>query len=85
MRSCAQQRIVELLTDPAYPHAGLQLLARTCSDAIERDQQEIELEAPPSDPLHRFIVMADGQFLHHEMEEQEVYMVRRPDMLGLVR
>lgn len=80
-----QQRVVELLTDPAHPYAGLQLLARACSDAIERDQQEIELEAPPGDPLHQFIAAADGRFLHHEMEEQEVYMVRRPDMLGVAR
>ncbi|HEX4000890.1 MAG TPA: GNAT family N-acetyltransferase [Pirellulales bacterium] len=80
-----QKRIVELLTDPAYPHAGPQLLARACSDAIERDQQEIELEAPPSDPLHRFVAAADGQFFHREMEEQEVFMVRRPAVAALVR
>ncbi len=84
-RSCAEQRVVELLIDPAYPHAGPQLLARACSDAIERDQQEIELEAPPSDPLHRFVAAADGQFHHREMEDREVYMVKRPEVAGLAR
>lgn len=80
-----QQRVVELLTDPAYPQAGPQLLARVCADAIERDQQEIELDAPPQDQLHRLVAAADGEFLHHEVEEQEVYMVRRPEMPALVR
>ena len=49
-----QERIVELMTDPAYPTAGVQLLARACSDAIERRGHEIVLEAPAEDPLHRF-------------------------------
>ncbi len=40
-----QERVVELLTDPAYPRAGVQLLARACSDAIERRGNEIVLEA----------------------------------------
>jgi len=79
-----QQRVVELLTDPAYPNAGPQLLARACSDAIERDQQEIDLDAPPSDLLHRFVAAADGQFHHREMEDHEVYMVKRPEMAALV-
>ncbi len=80
-----QQRVVELLTDPAYPHAGPQLLARACSDAIERDQQEIDLEAPPSDPLHDFVAAADGEFCHREMDDQDVFMVRRPEMIGIAR
>ena len=56
---------------------------RCCPDAIERDQQEIELEAPPTDPLHQFVAAADGQFHHREMEDHEVYMVKRPWMAGL--
>jgi GNAT superfamily N-acetyltransferase len=80
-----QQRVVELLTDPSYPNAGPQLLARACADAIERDQQEIELDAPPNDPLHQFVSAAGGQFHHREMDEQEVYMIKRPEMGGLVR
>ena len=43
-----QHQVVELLTDPAFPNAGPQLLARACSDAIERDSHEITLHAPPA-------------------------------------
>jgi predicted acetyltransferase len=80
-----QNRVVELLTDPAHPTAGAQLLARACADAIERDQQDIIVEAPPQSPLHPFIAAADGEFHHREADDQEVFMMRLLDPAGLVR
>ncbi len=80
-----QHRIVELLTDPAYPTAGPQLLARACADAIERDQNDVVLEAPPADPLHQLIVSAEGQFHDNAADDNEVYMVKPPETARLVR
>ncbi len=74
-----QQRVVELLTDPAYPHAGPQLLARACADGIERNRNEVYLEAPPHDPLHASVQSAGGVFRHRESDDQEVFMVKLLD------
>ena len=41
--------------------------------------------APPSDPLHDFVAAADGEFCHREMDDQDVFMVRRPEMIGIAR
>ncbi|HEV2968874.1 MAG TPA: GNAT family N-acetyltransferase [Pirellulales bacterium] len=79
-----QERVVELLTNPAYPTAGVQLLARACSDAIERRGNEIVLEAPPCDPLHRFMTSAGGEFRHHESDDQEVFMIKLLDPAGFL-
>ena len=80
-----QQSVVELLTDPAHSAAGAQLLARACADAIERDQNDLILEAPPGDPLHQLLVTAGGQFSDNAADDQEVFMVRPPDTARLVR
>jgi GNAT superfamily N-acetyltransferase len=71
-----QERIVELLTNPAYPTARYQLLARCCADAIERRGSEIVLEAPCDDPLHRFVQSAGGAVQHRESDGDEVFMVK---------
>jgi GNAT superfamily N-acetyltransferase len=74
-----QERVVELFTNPAYPSAGIQLLARACSDAIERRGNDIVLEAPPFDPLHQFMASAGGAFRHRAADDQEVFMVKLLD------
>jgi hypothetical protein len=74
-----RERVVELLTNPAYPTAGVQLLARACSDAIERRGNDITLDAPESDPLHVFIRAAGGVFHHHEADDQEMFMAKLLD------
>ncbi|HKD35862.1 MAG TPA: GNAT family N-acetyltransferase [Pirellulales bacterium] len=71
-----QKRIVELLRNEAYPTADAQILARACSDAIERRGSEIVLEAPASDPLHEFIRSAGGTLHHHESVDGEVMMAK---------
>ncbi len=75
-----RDRVVELLTNPAYPTAAIQLLARACSDALERRGNDITLEAPESEALHRFVRSASGLFHHHEVNEQEVYMAKVLDI-----
>ena len=74
-----QDRVVELCTDPAYPTAGFQLLARACSDAIERRGSEIVLDAPCGDPLHQFVESAGGVAQHREADGDEVFMVKLLD------
>ena len=74
-----QERIVELLTNPAYPTAGVQLLARACSDALERRGNDIVFEGPAGDPLHQFIQTAGGALHHHEADEGEVFMAKLVD------
>jgi predicted acetyltransferase len=71
-----QHQIVELLTDPAFPTAAPQLLARCCADAIERDCHEVSLYALPGDPLHELVQGAGGSLRHHECDGDEVFMVK---------
>ena len=80
-----QERIVELLSNPAYPTAGVQLLARACSDAIERRGNDIVFEAPAGDPLHGFIQTAGGALHHHEADEGEVFMAKLFDSAPVFR
>ena len=80
-----QNRVVELLSDPAHLTAGPQLLARVCADAIERDQHDVILDAPPHDELHKFLADAGGQFHHHEADDQEVFMMRLTDPAAVMR
>lgn len=77
-------RIVELLRNEAYPTAGVQILARACSDAIERRDSEIVLEAPANDPLHGFIQTAGGTLHHRESFDGEVFMAKVFDPVGLL-
>ncbi len=79
-----QQRIVELLTNPAYPTARYQLLARACADAIERRGSEIVLEAPCDDPLHQFVQSAGGAVQHRETDGDEVFMVKLVNEVGFL-
>jgi ribosomal protein S18 acetylase RimI-like enzyme len=79
-----QERIVELLTNPAYPTARYQLLARACADAIERRGSEIVLEAPCDDPLHRFVQSAGGIVQHREADGDEVFMVKLFDQVDFL-
>jgi predicted acetyltransferase len=80
-----QGRILELLTSPAFPTAGRQLLARACSDSIERNRQSITIEAPPADPLHQIIAEAGGLTNSSECDGYEVQMVKVLDIAHYVR
>ncbi len=78
-------RVVELLTAADFPAAGAQLLARACSDSIERNRQTIALESPLGDPLHQLVVDAGGSMNASESDGGEVQMVKVLDPAQFVR
>jgi hypothetical protein len=68
-------RIVELV-DSSGGDAGLQLLTRACSDAIERDQHTIRLDAPPDHPRHAWMRDAGAQRICAESDRGESLLAR---------
>ncbi len=79
------ERIVELLSAPDRRKAIVELLARTCGDAIEHDRHSVLLHAPPTSPLHKLFRRAGGLRCYCEANRAEVYMARLPDPLRLLR
>ena len=69
-------RILELVTSPDSPAAARQLLSRACSDAIERGESTIRLDAPGSNPLHALMQNAGGRFVTTESEQGDVLMAK---------
>jgi predicted acetyltransferase len=55
--------IVEMITAPGNTSARVQLLARACRDAMDRDHQSISLYTQASDPLHELLVTAGGAWI----------------------
>jgi predicted N-acetyltransferase YhbS len=68
-------RIVEMMCSGDHPEASVQLLARACGDAIERDFHRVRVDAPPGDPLHALLLAAGGNHFHHEADQGMVFMV----------
>ena len=67
-------RILEIMCSPEHPEASIQLLARACGDAIERDFHRMRVDAPPGDPLHQLLADAGGSRFHHEADQGLVFM-----------
>ncbi len=79
-------RIVELLARPgATPAIGLALLARICSDAVERSQYDVRFDGPPQHPLHQIFRAAGGTYHSSEEHEGEVSMARLFNPLQTLR
>ncbi|MGI8982716.1 MAG: GNAT family N-acetyltransferase [Pirellulaceae bacterium] len=79
-------RIVEMLSRPgATPAIGLALLARVCSDAVERSQYDVRLDAPPNHPLHQVFRAAGGSYHSTEEHDGEVSMARMFNPLQTLR
>jgi predicted acetyltransferase len=55
--------IVEMMTTPTCTSARLQLLARACREAMDRDHHSISLYTPAADPLHELLVTAGGAWI----------------------
>jgi len=68
--------IVEMMTLPKFPTARVQLLARACRDAIDRDHHSISLYTPPSDPLHELMVTAGGAWISDRKENGPRLLMR---------
>ncbi len=80
-----QQHVLELMVDPAHPHAAHQLLARACGEAIERDEHNLIYHGAPDDRLHELLAAAGGSHCRHEAHDGEVTMVKLLDPAGLLR
>jgi predicted acetyltransferase len=55
--------IVEMITAPKQSAARVQLLARACREAMDRDHHSISLYTPAADPLHELLVTAGGAWI----------------------
>ena len=69
-----QGRIVEMMCAREHPEASIQLLARACGEAIERDFHRVRVDAPPGDPLHTLVLAAGGSHCCHEADTGMVFM-----------
>ena len=79
-------RIVELLARPgATPALSLALLARVCSDAVERSQYDVRFDGPPQHPLHQIFRAAGGNYHSAEEHEGLVNMARLFNPLQTLR
>ena len=79
-----EHRLLELVTSPTHPSAGVQLLVRACGDAIERDHHTLRLDAPPDDPAHQLFTAAGGGYVHDESDRGEVFLVKLWDPIRLL-
>jgi predicted acetyltransferase len=68
--------IVEMMTLPKFPAARVQLLARACRDAIDRDHNSISLYTPAADPLHELMVTAGGAWISDRRTNTPRLMMR---------
>lgn len=55
--------VVEMMTLPDHGAVRIQLLARACRDALDRDHHWISLYTPAADPLHELLVTAGGAWI----------------------
>ncbi len=79
------EKIVELVTAPDRRKAAMELLARTCGDAIEQDQRRISLHAPAGSPLLAYFHDGPEAEPHWTSGHAEFCMARLLDPLGLLR
>ncbi len=91
-----EDRILELTARPSPSQASAlfatptvsiakQLLARACSEAIERDYYSIQLHAAPDEPLHQLFLDSAGELTNGEAHHGEVLMAKLFDAPALVR
>lgn len=80
-----EDRIIELMGTPGRPEVAEQLLARACSEAIERDYHSIQLHDAPDSPLYELFHLAGGTRYQHEAHQGEVFMVKLLDPVGFLK
>lgn len=78
-------QIVELVAASGRNDVREALVARACSEAIERDNHHIVLHAPANDPLQRLFRVAGGSFEHRETHQGELLMVKLLEPLEFLR
>ena len=80
-----EDRILELMADPAHPSVAEELLARACGDAIERDDHALTLHAPPGDRLFELFERAAGSVYKGEVHQGQVFMAKLLDPQRFLR
>jgi hypothetical protein len=68
--------IVEMITAPNASAARVQLLARACREAMDRDHHSISLYTPAADPLHELLVTAGGAWIDDASANGPRWMMR---------
>jgi hypothetical protein len=86
----ARSRLIELITDTRRPDVAEVLLARFCADAMEQNQYQIRLDAPPDSPLGDYFPPAGHRFDGSQPDDsrtrdEPVFMVRSFGNRMLVR
>jgi predicted N-acetyltransferase YhbS len=79
------EKIIELVTVPDRRKAAMELLARTCGDAIEQDHRQVALYVPADSPLREYFPGAPESLPRGPGEHAECCMARLLDPLGLLR
>ncbi|HEY2838660.1 MAG TPA: GNAT family N-acetyltransferase [Pirellulales bacterium] len=80
-----EDRVLELVAGNSHPHVARELLARACSEAIERDYHMVTLHAPADDPLLAIFEVAGGTLQSGEWRQGEVYMTRLMNPTGFLK
>lgn len=78
-------RVLEIATDPAYPHALRALLGRVRAEALERAYPEAIVHAPVDHPAMAAIRQASGRVVDQEDWEGQSSMCHIPDVGGFLR
>jgi predicted acetyltransferase len=81
----SEDRVLELAAARTHRHVARELLARACSEAIERDYNMVTLHAPPDDPLMEIFRIAAGTLHCSESEQGEVYMAKLMNPIGFLK
>ncbi|HVU89772.1 MAG TPA: GNAT family N-acetyltransferase [Pirellulales bacterium] len=81
----SEDRVLELAAARTHRHVARELLARACSEAIERDYNMLTLHAPADDPLMEIFRIAGGTLHCTESEQGEVYMAKLMNPIGFLK
>jgi predicted acetyltransferase len=80
-----EDRVLELATARTHRHVARELLARACSEAIERDYHMVTMHAPPDDPLLEIFRRAGGTLQAAESNQGEVHMAKLMNPPGFLK
>ncbi len=73
-------KVLEIATDPTYPHAMRVLLGRIRAEALERAYPEVIIHAPPEHPVLDEVRQGSGRVVWAEEWEGSTSMYHIPDV-----
>lgn len=77
-------RVLEIATDPAYPHAMAALLGRVRSEALERAYPEVIVHAPADHPVHVTLNEGGGRLVNQDEWEGTTSMYHITDVAAFL-